>query len=427
MTGVAWRTTTAKQPYKNLPRIANPAKDPNAHCYRYFHSVVTMTFAKTDVTSAQNLLTRFLFNCLTGTNYRYRCGRYIMYRYSGVLSTGTPYLRMLFFRSNVEGFGFPFSTQNTKKVSTLPNERTSWKRRYNIPTIWLSTSKVLHDSVSYILSGRIERVSVVSRLTINHYSVLCTSTITMVKRIIYNLVPLLIAQLLFLAAVSLSSLTVWDCQFVILESSNVGNFLQSLEITTNDHHMTKPNINSTTHGVGFFLWEGIDGKCALQESDNADVWYHLYQEFLGPDWYIPRIMASMSLAVSFVVLICTFIYTCVSHLKLFQYTLVFVLLAILPILQSIPFVLVRSDFCKTYDCYMGRTAHYGMGAIVLYVATGLLLLLTVNNNHPQEKDIGSIEIADDDPEQWFYPIKIQRGRIRHDDKKKKSIVIDGML
>jgi hypothetical protein len=238
----------------------------------------------------------------------------------------------------------------------------------------------------------------------------------MVKRVVYDLVTLLLAQFFFFVAISLSSFTVWDCHFVTIESSNAGDFLQSIEITTDNHHMTIPNINATTHGLGFFLWEGIDGKCALQENDNTDddIWYHLYQQFLGPDWYIPRIMASISLAVSFLVLlVCTVIHTCLSNLKSLQYLVVFVLVLVLPTLQSIPFILFRSDFCYNNHCGMGRTAHYAIVAVLLYIATGLILLV---NTHRQQVN-GFIRVEeeedddDNDPEQQLYPIKSKGVRI----------------
>ena len=176
-------------------------------------------------------------------------------------------------------------------------------------------------------------------------------------------------------AISFSSIATFDCRFVSIKTKMNGSSLINLKSTDNSRQVEIANDSSTTiQGIGFFVWEGSNGKCDVEETSDDFLSYHMYQEFLGPDWRIPQIMACASLVLAFISAICTVLYYCMMPNTCVQYALALMFVIVLPILQSIPLTISHSDFCDEYSCVVGRSAQYAVCAIFLYIAVGLSLL-----------------------------------------------------
>jgi hypothetical protein len=228
-----------------------------------------------------------------------------------------------------------------------------------------------------------------------------------------GLIPLIVAQVLIVIALPLSVYAVWDCQFVTIDTWKVANILDAIEIiATKETYVTAPNDISTTRGLGFYIWEGIDGECAPKDSyDDTDLWYDLYHNFLGSDWNAPRSMATLSAVVSFLLMIWLFIFSCVAQPKILRYSLVTILILLMPIFQSIPFMVLQSDLCNEYDCNIGSSARCGIAAVVVYVLTGLALLFTKSYPSPalDTHQSNAVTIAHDNqnPGDHVYPQKEQ--------------------
>jgi hypothetical protein len=198
---------------------------------------------------------------------------------------------------------------------------------------------------------------------------------------------LILAQILMLAASLFSLFVVCDCQFVTVDAAAVDPILTA--IFHNESIPVQPNKQD--RGLGFFVWEDVDGKCTYEHNYNiTEASWKDYENFLGSDWNAARAMACYAAFFAWAVLIWLLVFSCVAHPKVIRYILVGVLIVLMPIFQSIPFLVMGSDFCNENDCQIGRSAIYSAVAVGLYVITGILLLFSKDypgaRNAPQNSD-----------------------------------------
>jgi hypothetical protein len=219
-----------------------------------------------------------------------------------------------------------------------------------------------------------------------------------------GLIPLLVAQVLMVISFSLSFYATWDCHFVTVDASLVSGILDDIERSSDDFklNLTVPS-NSTTRGLGFFLWEGIDGDCTPHDTKYSENMYNLYHDFLGSDWNAPRVMATLTTVLAFFLMIWFFIFSCVAQPKVIRYGLAIVSIVLMPIFQSIPFMVLNSDFCNENDCSMGRSAKYAAGATSLYALIGVAFLFT--QTFPKPKSQNQVVAVQKDMEQQPVPVE----------------------
>ena len=179
-----------------------------------------------------------------------------------------------------------------------------------------------------------------------------------------------ILTLIFLVfAISFSFIATFDCHFVSIKPKVIGPSLSKLQNLRNSRH-----LESTSQGIGFFAWEGSNGKCDVEESSDSFLSYHMYQEFLGPDWYIPQIMASASIVLSSISAMWTVLYYCVLPIRAVQCSLALMFVIVLPIIQLVPLLIFHSNFCDNFMCIVGPSAQYAICATLLYIMVGFSMI-----------------------------------------------------
>lgn len=213
------------------------------------------------------------------------------------------------------------------------------------------------------------------------------------------------SQIILCIASLLAVFAVVDCQFVTVDATKVDPFLTS--IVFNKTASSQLN-NTTERGLGFFVWEEVDGKCVWENSHNYnEATWNVYRAFLGSDWDGPRYMACIAAFCAWVLLIWLFAFCCAAHRKSIRYLFGGLLLIVLmSVFQSISFAVLKSDLCKVYGCKIGRSARFAASAVGLYVLTGILLLLTkdypgtktsepqwasASENHAEQRDIDHLD------------------------------------
>jgi hypothetical protein len=230
-----------------------------------------------------------------------------------------------------------------------------------------------------------------------------------------GLIPLLIAQVLIIVSFSFSMYSTCDCHFVTVDASLVSGILDEIERSSNNFDANHPiPSNSTTRGLGFFVWEGIDGECTTHHSMNSENMhngnmygtgnmYNRYHDFLGSDWNAPRVMATLSTILAFFLMIWLFIFSCVAQPKTIRYGLSVVFIVLMTIFQSIPFMILNSDFCNDNNCSMGRSAKFAAGATSLYALVGVALLFT--QTFPKPNPQNQVAAIEKDVEEQPIPIE----------------------
>jgi len=190
---------------------------------------------------------------------------------------------------------------------------------------------------------------------------------------------IIIAQILVAIAFASSFMAAGDCKFVTVPANQVDGNLTAI------FHDENPDTNyvngSTTtdkrRGLGFFFFEELDGECSW-DHNHSNTTFHEYWDFLGrSDWEDAAQAGVAATALGFCFLVWLMLFSCVAHPKIVRYCLAGLLIVLLPVLQSVMFGMVlKSGFCDEYDCELGRSAHYGITAVVLYFVAGVLLVLT---------------------------------------------------
>jgi hypothetical protein len=198
-----------------------------------------------------------------------------------------------------------------------------------------------------------------------------------------GIIPLLVAQVLIILAFLVSLFATLDCHFVTVDASLVSGNLDAIERLSEKFDVNIVPSNSTTRGLGFYFWEGIDGECTSQSTDYTDNMYDMYRDVLGSDWNAPRGMANVTTFFAFLLLIWIFLFSCVAQPSEIRYGLAFTFLVIMTIFSSIPFMILNSDFCNDNACSVGRSAKYAAVATSLYAVIGLTFIFT--QKYPKPK------------------------------------------
>lgn len=180
--------------------------------------------------------------------------------------------------------------------------------------------------------------------------------------------------MIMLAASILAMFAAGDCHFVTVNATLVDPYLTTIFPDTT----ITVQPNNKDRGLGFFVWEGVDGQCTWMHEDYnyTEAAWNKYSDFLGSDWDAPRAMACFAAAIAWTFLIWLLVMSCVAHIKIIRYVVAFALIVLLPIFQSITFAVLDSDFCADKDCQIGRSARFAAVAVGLYALTGILLLFT---------------------------------------------------
>lgn len=201
---------------------------------------------------------------------------------------------------------------------------------------------------------------------------------------------LAVALILLFAASVLSISAAVGCQFVTVDADKVDPFLPRT-ITLPNATMVfvvpqQQSNKSTRRGLGLFVWEGVDGEC-IGENDNndyADASLDDYRDFTGSDWDAAAWMAVFSSVAASLLFVWLLTFLCVAHRKLIRTIFGLILIALLPIFQSLTFAVTGSDFCDENDCQLGSSARFAVVAVGLYVTTGILLLC-FSKDYPGER------------------------------------------
>lgn len=208
-----------------------------------------------------------------------------------------------------------------------------------------------------------------------------------------NVWTILFAQLLTVVAFGFTAAAALDCQFVTVSSALIDAF------TTQVFNETQPeggwvNNNDTKRGLGFFGWETLDGSCAVggesstfHEDDESQAYVDstegalelYYSNLVGWDWKKPAVMAATSGILAFIAVLWIVLFTCVANQRPYRAALSFLLMVMLPLFQSLTFLVLRTDFCETNDCQLGRSGHQAIAAVLLYFCTGILLCVGTSN------------------------------------------------
>lgn len=216
---------------------------------------------------------------------------------------------------------------------------------------------------------------------------------------------ILLAQIVTTFAFALSVASIADCRLVRVPNSENGID----EFTKNVlYNGTIPvgvvNNNATSRAIGLFGWENINGECSCDSSEdapsktdgNAEPFsvLKIYLDFVGRDFIPLNITGAVVAALGFMVLLwMMFLLSCVAHKRHYRYILVALLIFILPLLQSMTFRILATDFCQNANCELDEGTFFAIGAIVLYVAAGLLLCIGTQdfpgNPYKQRKQLRS--------------------------------------
>jgi hypothetical protein len=203
-----------------------------------------------------------------------------------------------------------------------------------------------------------------------------------------NVCTIVLAQLLTLMAISFTVYTTLDCRFIKGPSAEIDAFtLQFLfNNTVPEDFEYKP---SELRGLGFFSWEAMDGTCSSEYYIGSNLTYAdlnnntysvrdiacsvYYARLVGTDWKMPRAMAVLSSVVAFVAVTWMLILSCVANKRRYRAILAILLMIVLPMVQSLTFLVFRTDYCVANDCEYGGSSRYATAAVVAYFLSGVLL------------------------------------------------------
>jgi hypothetical protein len=203
-----------------------------------------------------------------------------------------------------------------------------------------------------------------------------------------NFYAIVVAQLLTLVSFAITLDAASDCHFVNGPASEIDPFsttyLQLINKTIPEEDLRKNE--KTERGLGFFGWEYLDGTCAsgghrvtnaTAIASGASELY--FFDLVGTDWRTPRVMAVISLSLSVIVMLWTLSFSCVATKRRYRAILSFLLILVLPLFQSLTFLVLRTDFCEEFECTLGGTGQRVIAAILASVFAGILLCVGTTN------------------------------------------------
>jgi len=190
-------------------------------------------------------------------------------------------------------------------------------------------------------------------------------------------IVLIIAQILLFSAWLLSFWAAMDCKFVTVPED------QELFVKLNEIALDTDTVQDANkgqkRGLGlFFFEEHATGECAWDVYRDEDS-FEAYWDFVGySDWEDASAAALAAASLAFCAFVWSLLFSCIAHPKIVRYSFAAFVLVVITILQGVPLLLLRSDFCSDHDCSLGRSANYGIAAIVLFFVAGFLMLFTNN-------------------------------------------------
>jgi len=189
---------------------------------------------------------------------------------------------------------------------------------------------------------------------------------------------LITAQILFFIAFLMSLFAAGDCKFVSVPEDQVS--LQLSEIFRNTNPDADDMDEGKKRGLGLFFFEDAAGECTWDRYHNETT-FDAYWDYVGrSDWEDASGAAVSATTLGFCAFVWSLIFACVAHPKIIRFSFAAFVLVVLTILQGVPFLLLRSDFCNEHDCSLGRSANYSIAAVVLFFLAGFLMFFT--KDHP---------------------------------------------
>ena len=192
-----------------------------------------------------------------------------------------------------------------------------------------------------------------------------------------NVWALLPAQLLVAVAVASSAYSYIDCRLVKVANTRE-NEIDDFTIRVL-YNGTTPvgviNNNATYRSLGVFGWEDIQGDCShlgdFEEEGTAK-----HPELVGSDFVkfqvLGGVVAILGLFV-FLWLVC--LQSCVAHTQRYRRIVAALLIVILPLLQSLMFRILATDFCRQKNCRISDGGVIATVAVVVYFIAGIILLV----------------------------------------------------
>jgi hypothetical protein len=190
-----------------------------------------------------------------------------------------------------------------------------------------------------------------------------------------NVWAILPAQILTVIAFVSSTTSFANCRLVNVPNTPE-NRIDEFTIKTLYNFMIPTGVennNSTIRSMGLFAWEDIQGSCSVENYDSSEQ-LKAYWEFLGSDFRRLRVMGGVAVALGLVVLVWVIcLQSCVAHTRRYRSILGFLMIFMLPLLQSLEFRVLATEFCQEKHCTLHENALAGITGAVLYFLAGLLL------------------------------------------------------
>jgi hypothetical protein len=199
-----------------------------------------------------------------------------------------------------------------------------------------------------------------------------------------SLYTIIVAQLLTIASFALYLGAAMDCHFVVGPASVIDVFsvqhLQNINKTITEDDLLN---NATERGLGFFSWESLDGSCAScdghKKTGGTNTTTVTFSDLVGTNWEATQVMAIISVVLSVIAVMWMLSFSCVASKRAYRAMLSFLLIVVIPLFQSLSFLVLRTDFCEANDCQLGGGGQRVIAAIPLSFAAGILLCVGTTN------------------------------------------------
>jgi len=205
---------------------------------------------------------------------------------------------------------------------------------------------------------------------------------------------LIMAQILFTAAVGLSAASMLDCRFVVadifVDSTGPGNTTLLDDLLSQDRT-----------GLGFFNHQDISGDCHWKDWNNEEdkgeftIYADNYIDWLGDEWKIGGAMGSTAAILGFFLWFWLLVFSCVAHIRPLRYLVGSVSALILVSFQFATLSALNSTFCDDHNCSFDRSAGFSVAAGMLFFFAGVLLFLTHDYHGLQSQEHHATVIQDE--------------------------------
>lgn len=136
--------------------------------------------------------------------------------------------------------------------------------------------------------------------------------------------------------------------------------------------------------IGLITFERPGGNCYwYQDGDDPKGQFRNYVEFLDDDWHLARIFAIMATTCGCFLLMITLTMCCSSHCMAVRSFSTIMLGVVLPVYQSLTFLVFTSELCKDQECTFSRSSGWSVGAATCYLGSGFCHVIM--KDYPGEK------------------------------------------